>query len=41
VVLLATGRRSRHDHIPFGPFLAAGALTALLVGETILDWYSG
>jgi len=41
VVLLATGRRSRHDHIPFGPFLAAGALTALLVGETILDWYAG
>jgi leader peptidase (prepilin peptidase)/N-methyltransferase len=41
VVLLATHARSRHDHIPFGPFLAAGALTALLVGETILDWYSG
>ena len=41
LVLLATGTRSRRDHIPFGPFLAAGALTALLVGETILDWYSG
>jgi leader peptidase (prepilin peptidase) / N-methyltransferase len=41
LVLLATGARSRRDHIPFGPFLAAGALTALLVGETILDWYSG
>jgi leader peptidase (prepilin peptidase)/N-methyltransferase len=41
LVLLATGARSRRDHIPFGPFLAAGALTALLVGEAILDWYSG
>jgi leader peptidase (prepilin peptidase) / N-methyltransferase len=41
LVLLATGARSRRDHIPFGPFLAAGALTALLVGEVILDWYSG
>ena len=41
LVLLATGVRSRRDHIPFGPFLAGGALTALLVGEAILDWYSG
>jgi leader peptidase (prepilin peptidase) / N-methyltransferase len=41
VALLATGVRSRKDHIPFGPFLAAGAITALLVGEAILDWYSG
>jgi leader peptidase (prepilin peptidase)/N-methyltransferase len=40
-VLLATRARSRRDHIPFGPFLAAGALTALLAGEAILDWYSG
>jgi leader peptidase (prepilin peptidase)/N-methyltransferase len=41
LVLLATRARSRRDHIPFGPFLAAGALTALLAGEAILDWYSG
>ncbi len=41
LLLIATGVRSRRDHIPFGPFLAAGALTALLVGEAILDWYSG
>jgi leader peptidase (prepilin peptidase)/N-methyltransferase len=39
--LLVTRTRSRRDHIPFGPFLAAGALTALLAGEAILDWYSG
>lgn len=41
LVLIATGIRSRRDHIPFGPFMAAGALTALLVGEILLDWYSG
>jgi len=41
LALIATGVKSRRDHIPFGPFLAAGALTALLVGKTILDWYSG
>ena len=39
--LIATGRRSRRDHVPFGPFLAAGTLTAVLVGAQIVDWYSG
>ena len=28
LVLLATRMRTRQDHVPFGPFLAAGALTA-------------
>jgi leader peptidase (prepilin peptidase)/N-methyltransferase len=41
VVLLVTGIRGRKDHVPFGPFLAAGALTAVYVGSTILDWYRG
>ena len=41
LVLLVSGARSRRDHIPFGPFLAAGALTALIAGQAILDWYSG
>ena len=27
--------------VPFGPFLAAGTMTAILVGSAILDWYSG
>ena len=26
---------------PFGPFLAAGAITAILVGTAIVDWYRG
>jgi leader peptidase (prepilin peptidase) / N-methyltransferase len=41
VVLIATRIRSRKDHVPFGPFLAAGTLTAVLVGYAILDWYRG
>lgn len=28
-------------YIPFGPFLAAGALLALFAGPEILDWYFG
>lgn len=39
LVLIATGKRGRRDHVPFGPFLAAGALTAVLVGQPILDLY--
>jgi leader peptidase (prepilin peptidase)/N-methyltransferase len=39
VALIATRRRSRRQHIPFGPFLAAGALTMVLAGGPILDWY--
>lgn len=41
LVLIATHLRSRKDHVPFGPFLAAGALTAVLIGDVILDWYRG
>jgi leader peptidase (prepilin peptidase) / N-methyltransferase len=41
VALLALGRRGRRQHIPFGPFLAAGALTIVLVGQPIIDAYRG
>ncbi len=40
-LLIVTRLRGRKDHIPFGPFLAAGALTAVLWGTAILDWYGG
>jgi leader peptidase (prepilin peptidase) / N-methyltransferase len=30
----------RGRQIPFGPFLASGAMLAVLVGEPILDWYA-
>jgi len=41
LALIATRIRSRKDHVPFGPFLAAGTLTAVFVGYAILDWYRG
>jgi leader peptidase (prepilin peptidase)/N-methyltransferase len=41
IALLATGVRTRKDHIPFAPFLAAGAVLAILVGSPLLDWYGG
>ena len=40
VVLLVLRRRGRKDHIPFGPFLAAGAVIAVLFGSTIVSWYA-
>jgi leader peptidase (prepilin peptidase)/N-methyltransferase len=39
VGLIATRLKGRREHVPFGPFLAAGTLTAALWGHTILDWY--
>jgi leader peptidase (prepilin peptidase)/N-methyltransferase len=41
VLLIALRIRSRKDHVPFAPFLAGGALLAVLVGTSILDWYAG
>ncbi|MBI3998690.1 MAG: prepilin peptidase [Armatimonadetes bacterium] len=39
VVLLALRLRGRKDPIPFGPFLALGALGALFWGDAIIRWY--
>jgi leader peptidase (prepilin peptidase)/N-methyltransferase len=39
ILLIATGIRTRKDHIPFAPFLAAGALLAVFVGGPLLDLY--
>ena len=41
IALMAFRKRGRRQHIPFGPFLAAGTLTIVLVGGPILDWYRG
>jgi leader peptidase (prepilin peptidase) / N-methyltransferase len=40
-VLIALRVRDRNQALPFGPFLAAGALTAVLVGDAIITWYRG
>lgn len=39
VVLIVLGRRGRRDHVPFAPYLAAGAILAVLAGTAMLDWY--
>ena len=39
--LLVAGRKGRKDPVPFGPFLALGAVLAVLVGNPILDWWLG
>ncbi|MBN2027451.1 MAG: prepilin peptidase [Actinobacteria bacterium] len=41
VILMAAGKKGRKSRIPFGPFLAAGALIALFWGQTIWDAYLG
>jgi leader peptidase (prepilin peptidase)/N-methyltransferase len=41
VALIALGMRTRKDHVPFAPFLAGGAVLAVLVGRPILSWYLG
>ena len=40
VVALLLGRR-RKDTIPFGPYLAAGAVVAALFAVPIASWYTG
>jgi leader peptidase (prepilin peptidase) / N-methyltransferase len=41
IVLIVTRIRARDQALPFGPFLAAGAMTGILVGTAIVDWYRG
>ena len=39
LLLMLLRRRNRNEHVPFAPFLSAGALVAVLVGNPILHWY--
>jgi leader peptidase (prepilin peptidase)/N-methyltransferase len=41
IALMALGKRTRRQRIPFGPFLAAGALTIILIGQPLIDAYRG
>lgn len=41
LMLLALKIKGRRDAIPFGPFLSAGALAALIWGKFIVSWYLG
>ena len=39
ILLIALGIKTRKDPVPFAPFLAAGAMVAVLVGNALLDRY--
>ena len=39
IYVLLTGRRKRHEKLPFGPFLALAGLIMLFWGPQILNWY--
>lgn len=41
VFLLATRLAGRKDVVPYGPFLAVGAMVSLVWGERIVEWYRG
>lgn len=40
-VLLISGRKSRRDFIPYGPFLVVGAVITILYGQDLWRWYFG
>lgn len=40
-LLVRLGSRARKIAVPFGPFLAAGAVLALWIGPSLIDWYTG
>jgi leader peptidase (prepilin peptidase) / N-methyltransferase len=37
--LLVSGRKTRKDPLPFGPFLALGGMISLFWGDSLLAWY--
>jgi leader peptidase (prepilin peptidase)/N-methyltransferase len=39
LLLIAAGVLSRKDRIPFGPFLALGAVVSLFAGDNLIAWY--
>jgi leader peptidase (prepilin peptidase) / N-methyltransferase len=39
IAMIVTGRRKRHDHIPFGPFLVGGTVVAFLFAQHLVSWY--
>jgi leader peptidase (prepilin peptidase)/N-methyltransferase len=41
VLMLRQGKRDMQLLLPFGVFLGIGAITALLVGRNIVEWYAG
>jgi leader peptidase (prepilin peptidase)/N-methyltransferase len=40
VTMIALGKAKRRTPIPFGTFLAAGAVLAVLAGAPVVNWYA-
>jgi prepilin signal peptidase PulO-like enzyme (type II secretory pathway) len=38
--MIALGKAGRRTPIPFGTFLAAGAVVAVLAGAPVVNWYA-
>ena len=41
IALIAMGKAGRRTKIPFGTFLAAGAVLSALAGGPVVNWYLG
>jgi leader peptidase (prepilin peptidase)/N-methyltransferase len=41
VTMILLGRRDASGRIPFGPYLALGALLWIAAGPELIDWYTG
>ena len=41
LALVAAGKAGRRTAVPFGTFLAAGAVLAMLAGQPLVSWYTG
>jgi len=41
LVLIALKRVRRDQYLPFGPFLALGAIVSLFFHQVVLSWYLG
>ena len=39
LTLMLLRQKGRQDHLPFGPFLATGALLTMVWGDALLTWY--
>jgi len=39
LLLIVTRVRTLRDHIPYGPFIVAGAIITLLWGYSIAEWF--
>ncbi|MBV7275749.1 prepilin peptidase [Clostridiaceae bacterium UIB06] len=39
ILLILSGKKSRKDYVPFGPFIVIASVVTLFFGQSILNWY--